>query len=111
MSTFNCSDKRCECYNYLFKIDYYNFKNVQITFKLKNHFACDSFNPIYLAICDTCKEEYIGETGEGKNEIRDRVIVYRQHIRQPRFQQLKVKGHVRVCGNEELRTFSLLQMG
>ena len=42
------------------------FKNVQTTFKLKNRFTCDSFNLIYFVICDTCKEEYIGETGEGK---------------------------------------------
>ena len=91
-------------------IDHYTFKNIQITFKLKNCFACDSFNPIYVAICDTCKEEYIGETGEGKNKLRDRVRVYRQHTRQPRYQELKVEGHLRVCGNEELRTFPLLQM-
>ena len=63
--------------------DHYTFKNVQITFKLKNSFTCDNFNLMYVAICDTCKEEYIGETGEGKMKLRDRVRVYGQHIRQP----------------------------
>ena len=57
--TFNCSDKRCECCNYLLINDHYTFKNVQITFKLKNRFTCDSFNLIYVAICVKCK-------GEGK---------------------------------------------
>ena len=94
--TFNCSDKRCECCNYLLINDHYTFKNVQITFKLKNCFTCNSFNVIYVVICGTCKEEYIGETGEGKTKLRDRVRVYCQHIRQPQYQQLKIEGHLKV---------------
>ena len=105
--TFNCSDKRCECCNFLLINDHYTFKNVQITFKLKNRFTCDRFNLIYVIICDKCKEEYIGETEEGKTKLRDRVRVYRQHIRQPHYKQLKVEGHLRVCG---FRIFPLLQM-
>ena len=53
--TFNCSDKRCECCNYLLINDHYTFKNAQITFKLKNRFICDSFNLIFVVICGTCK--------------------------------------------------------
>ena len=56
------------------------------------------------------RRKYIGETGEGKTKLRDRVRVYCQHIRQPQYQQLKVKGHLRVCGNREFRIFPLLQM-
>ena len=37
--------------------------------------------------------------------------MYRQHIRQPRYQQLNVEGHLRVCGNGEFQTFPLLKMG
>ena len=33
------------------------------------------------------KEEYIGETGEGKTKLRGKVRVYRQHIWQPQYQQ------------------------
>ena len=93
---FNCSHKRCECSNYLLINDHYTFKNVQITFTLENHFTCNSFNLIYVVICGTFKEEYIGETGEGKTELRDRVRVYCQHIRQPQYQQLKIEGHLKV---------------
>ena len=39
LGTFNCSDKRCECYNYLLINDHYTFENVQITFKLKHRFT------------------------------------------------------------------------
>ena len=35
---------------------------------------------VTLEICDTCKEEYIEETGEGKTKLRNRVGVHRQHI-------------------------------
>ena len=83
------------------------FKNIQIIVKLKNRFTCDSFNLIYVIICDTCKEEYIGETGERKTKPRDRVRVYRQHIRQPHYQDYR---HLRVCGNGKFRIFPLLQM-
>ena len=72
--------------------------------------TCDSFNLIYVVICGTCKEEYIGETREGKTKLRERARVYRRHIRQPQHQQLKVEGDLRVCGNEEFWIFSLLQM-
>ena len=97
-------------YNYLLINDHYTFKNVQITFELKNRFTCDSFNVIYLAICDKCKEEYIGETGEEKMKLRDRIRVYCQHIRQSQYQQLKVHRYLRVCGNREFQIFPLLQM-
>ena len=107
---FNCSDKRYECCNYFLINDHYTFTNVQITFKLKNRFTCDSFNLIYVVIYDTFTEEYIGETWEGKTKLNDRVRVFHQHIRQPQCQQLKVEGHLRACGNGEFRIFSLLQM-
>ena len=73
-------------------------------------FTSHSFNLIFVVICDTCKEEYIGDTREGKTKVRDRVRVYRQHIRQPQYQQLKVEEHLRVCGNGEFWVFPLLQI-
>ena len=72
--------------------------------------TCDSFNLIYVVICNKCKKEYTGETGEGKTELRDRVRVYHQHIPQSQYQQLKVECHLRVCGNGEFQIFPLLQI-
>ena len=103
----NC---RCKCFNYLLKNYHYTFKNVQITFKLKICFTCDTCNLIYVTICDTCKEKYIGGTGEERNKLRGRVRVYHQHIRQPHYKQLKVEVHLRVCGNGKFRIFLLLHM-
>ena len=36
--------------------------------------------------------------------------MYRQHIRQPQYHQLKVEEHLRICGNGEFPIFPLLQM-
>ena len=50
-------------------------KNVQITFILKNRQTCGSFSLICVVIGDKCKEEYIGEIGEGKSKQRESQIV------------------------------------
>ena len=77
---------------------------------MKNRFTYDSFNLIYAVISKTCKEEYIGEAGEGKTKLRDGVRVYRQYIRQLQHQQLKAEGDLSACGNREFQIFPLLQM-
>ena len=46
--SFNCSIKRCECCNYLLINDHYTFKNVQITFKLKNRFTPKIVLTLYM---------------------------------------------------------------
>ena len=40
-------------------------------FKLQDRFTHDSFNLRYVKICGTCKEAYVGETGEGITKLRD----------------------------------------
>ena len=72
--------------------------------------SCNSFNVINVLICSGCLEEYIGETGVYKTSLRDRVRVYRQHIKQPAHQKLKVEEHVRICGRRSFKIFSFLQM-
>ena len=84
--------------------------NPPVSKTLENHLACDNFNLICVIICDKCKAEDNGEAGEGKTNLRDRVRVYHQHIWQLQYQQLKVEGHLRVCGNREFQIFPLLQM-
>ena len=43
-------------------------------------FNYESRNLIYVVTCQGCQEEYIGETG---CFVKERISVYRQHIRQP----------------------------
>ena len=103
-------DKRCECCASILLGNSYSFKNVDKTFNLKVYFSCDSSNLLYIIICLTYGEEYSGETGIGKTRLRDRVRVYRQHIRQPEYQKLKVEEHLRTFGKGTFKIFPLLQM-
>ena len=85
---FKYSDSRCLfCERLLVEISYM-FKNVGKQLFLKAKMACDRRNLIYVVICPACKEEYIGETGIVDSKLRDRVWVYRQHIRQPEREKL-----------------------
>ena len=105
-----CGDKRCECCSYLLLSNAYKFKNVEVTFKLKIRFTCDSSNLIHVVIGSNCKEEYIRETGINLLKLRDRVRIYRQYIRQEHYQQLKVEGHLRTCGGGNFKIFLSLHM-
>ena len=71
---------------------------------------CDSSNLLYIVICSTCGEEYTCETGVGKIKLRDRVRVYRQNIRQPEYQKLKVEEDLRTCGEGTFKIFPLILM-
>ena len=42
----------------------------------------NSFNVTYVLICLGCLEECIEKPGLGKTRLKDRVRVYRQHIKQ-----------------------------
>ena len=72
--------------------------------------TCDSRNLIYVVICPTWKEEYIGETGIGDSKLRDRVRIYRQHIRQPEYEKLKVEKYLRTCIKGNFIIFPFLQL-
>ena len=87
----NCG-KNCVSCPYLLKASLYQFKRVNKTFLLKNSLNCDeSSNLIHVFTCQGCKEEYTGETG---CIVKERINIYRQHIRQPQYQQLAVEEHV-----------------
>ena len=58
--TFNCSNKRCE------SLDQITSNYVQITFKLKNRFPCNSFNLIYVVICCTLRRNILERQGKKK---------------------------------------------
>ena len=105
-----CKKLGCECCKCLLLANHHVFKNTGYKFTLKSSMSCDSSNLIYVLICDGCKEEYIGETGIGTTKLRDRVRVYRQHIRDKNYQMLQVEEHIRECGNGKFKIFPFLQM-
>ena len=68
------------------------------TFLLKNSLNCESSNLIYVVICHECKKEYIVEMG---CLVKEQLNIYKQHIRQPQYQQLAVEEHLRTCGDRK----------
>ena len=103
----NSCGKNCVCSPYLLKACSYLFKRVNKVFFLKKNFNCESRNLIYAVICQGSQEEYIGETG---CLVKERISVYRQHIRQPQFQQIKVEEHLHFCFSGEFQMFPFLQI-
>ena len=72
--------------------------------------SCNSFNVIYIAICSSSLEQYIGEKGVDKVRVRDGDREYRQHIKQPEHQKLKVEKHIRIFEGGSFKIFPFLQM-
>ena len=70
-----CTKTRCACCDYIKEGSFHTFKTTGDIFYLKEDMICKSSDLIYVVICSTCNEEYIGETGEGKTRVRDRVRV------------------------------------
>ena len=87
--------KNCFCCDYISQGTEYLFKEVKYTFKIKSKFNCESKNLIYVIICSGCNKEYIGQT---QTMLKERLSIYRQHIRQPQYQMIKAEGHLRTCG-------------
>ena len=74
---------------------------------LKNSFNFESSNLIYVVICKGCKEEYIGEMG---CLVKEQINNYRKHKRQPRYQQLVAKEHLRTCGDGKFHMFPFFKI-
>ena len=70
-----CNTTRCACCNYIKEGSFHTFKTTGDIFYLKEDMTCKNSDLIYVVICSTCNEEYIGETGEGITRVRDRVRV------------------------------------
>ena len=69
---------------------------------MKNSFNYESSNLIYVAICQECNEEHIRELG---CEMKEKIIICRQHIPEPQYQQLAVEEHLRTCGDGKFYIF------
>ena len=76
--------KSCFCCDYIIEPELFKFKNWHQPFVLKSNFNCETPYLIYVIICSSCNKEYIGQTG---GQLKERLIVYRQHIRQPEYEK------------------------
>ena len=76
---FKCGRSNCGIYESIIERESFQFKNGSI-FHVKSNMDCSSKNLLYVITCQGCWENYIGQTG---NEMRKRMTVHRQQIRDP----------------------------
>ena len=99
--------KSCFCCDYIIEAELFKFKNWQQLFILKSNFNCETLNLIYVIICSGCKKEYIGQTG---GQLKERLSIYRQQIRQPEYEKIEVKRYLWTCAKEIFKMFSFFKM-
>ena len=63
--------------------------------------SCDVKNVVYIIKCRGCGGEYIGET----KELRKRMSLHRNHIRDPNRRILRVSEHIANCVDQEPKFF------
>ena len=108
-STFKTTKwgKSCFCCDYIIEAELFKFKNWYQPFVLKFNFNCETPNLIYVIICSGCNKEYIGQTG---GQLKERLSIYRQHIRQPEYEKIEVERHLRTCAKGIFKIFPFFKM-
>ena len=99
--------KNCVCCPYIKEGTEFKFKYRDIPFKVISPFNCNTSNLLYVITCPECNEEYIGQTGR---TLRERVVLYRQHIRTKEYQMSLVEEHLRTCGNSKFQIFPFFKL-
>ena len=87
-----CHRYNCELCDYLIEGNSLKLKCGK-TLEIKENTSCDVKNVIYIIICKGCKEEYIGET----KDLRARIRVHKQQIRDPNTRMLQMSHHIDNC--------------
>ena len=87
-------------YCHLFSFGLYLVINSEV----KTNMDCSSKNLLYVIKCEGCGEDYFGETG---NELRKRMTVHRQQIRDPTINMIPLSAHLRTCAKDKENYFTL----
>ena len=70
-------------------------------------FSCKTPNLIYVIICSDCNKEYIRQTG---GQLKEKLIIYGQHIRQPEYEKIAVERHLHTCAKGIFKIFPFFKM-
>lgn len=76
-------------------------------FHVKYNMNCNTRNVLYILTCEGCNKQYVGETG---NELKTRMTVHRQQIRDSSTRKLAVSGHISSCGKGKFSVFPFYKM-
>lgn len=98
-----CSSLKCGLCKHMIEGNTYHFKNGR-EFKVKFSGSCDIRNVIYALKCNGCSKDYIGET----SNLRNRVTLHNQHIRNPDNALLPVSRHIAICAKDITPKFNIM---
>ena len=99
-----CNTPRCGTCPLIVTDTSYTFNNKPlIPFKINSKLDCTSKNLIYVIFCPTCKKEYVGQT----SDLRNRVTVHKQQIRDERLRKLPVSKHLHSCHPDPIIPFRI----
>ena len=90
-SISKCGRSNCGICDILVEGESFKFKNGPL-FKVKTNIDCSSKNLLYVIKCEGCEENYIGQTG---NDLRKRMTVHRQQIKDPSTRKIPLSAHLR----------------
>ena len=93
---FKCNQKKCVTCDYLMEKDSIYFDQVNVNFKIKHYFTCESRNLIYTIFCSGCNKYYIGSTGN----LRKRVSQHKGDVNRSG-QGLLVHKHISECTKDQ----------
>ena len=89
-----CGTKRCGTCPYLKQGKEFTFSATNETFRIKYSMNCTSTNLVYVITCAGCGHNYIGETSDN---LRNRVTVHKQQIRDLHTRMPGVSTHIDEC--------------
>ena len=89
-----CNGKKCGLCIHLIEGNLFQFKYGPL-FEIQRSMSCDIKNLIYVIRCAGCGLEYIEEQGD----LRKRVTMHNQQIRDPRVRVLKVSARIDACAS------------
>ena len=92
---------------YIIEAERFKFKNRHQPFVLKSNFNCETPDLIYVIIYNDCNKEYIGQIG---GQLKERLSIYKQYIRQPEYEKIEVEKHLRTCAKGIFKVFPFLKM-
>lgn len=101
-----CGTPRCGTCAYIIEDSKFEFSYGKV-FTVKNNMNCRSKDVIYVIRCAGCGGNYIGETGI---ELKNRVTVHRQQIRNPAVRCIRVSGHIDECGKGNFTIFPFYKL-
>ena len=100
-----CGDLRCGTCEYIVEGDKLTLKSGK-ELKPNADMNCKSENLIYCAICPTCDENYIGQTGR----LIARVRVHKQQVRDASVRNTPCCEHFATCGRGKFKIFPFFKM-